>query len=100
MSDDMNPRNRDYALKASEYLETLCGVKLSRRTGSPGNREATDYVARVIEGLGFRADAVPFPCLDYACGESSLTCKGRSYVASAINDLIGTGHDTCSTAGI
>ena len=35
----------DSTAKARSYLETLCSVKPNRRTGSPGNREATAFVA-------------------------------------------------------
>jgi len=34
---------REYLQKACEYLEILCKVKPNRRTGSKGNRTATDF---------------------------------------------------------
>lgn len=72
---------RDMGLKekAEAYLKTLCGVKPNRRTGSPGNREATKFFARTIRRWGYRLDTTPFPCLDHRCGKVSLACGGRSF---------------------
>lgn len=63
----------DLAAKAQSYLETLCSVKPNRRTGSPGNREATDFFAHTIGRYGYGIDATPFPCLDYVCRGAALT---------------------------
>jgi len=62
----------DPAARAHRYLETLCGVKPNRRTGSAGNRAATDFFADAIRAFGYEIDATPFPCLDYVRGESLL----------------------------
>jgi aminopeptidase YwaD len=43
----------DYASRARLYLETLCGVKPNRRTGSAGNREATDFFADTVRPYGY-----------------------------------------------
>jgi aminopeptidase YwaD len=64
---------RDYATKAQFYLNTLCSVKPNRRTGSSGNREATDFFASTIRPFGYEIDATPFECLDYICGGAILT---------------------------
>ena len=72
--------NRDeYLSKAKTYLSTLCSVKPNRRVGSPGNRAATDFFARTVKPWGYTIDTTPFSCLDYAGGESSLLCEGRSF---------------------
>jgi aminopeptidase YwaD len=68
-----------YISRAKAYLDTLCGVKPNRRTGSPGNREATEFFARTIGQWGYRLDTTPFPCLDHQSGEASLACGGRSF---------------------
>lgn len=65
--------------KAKEYLNIICGVKPNRRTGSQGNRAATDFFASRIKEWGYDIDATPFSCLDYETGKISLTCKGGSY---------------------
>ncbi|MEJ2744172.1 MAG: M28 family peptidase [bacterium] len=65
--------------KARAYLDTLCGVKPNRRTGSPGNREATEFVARTVKPWGYTIDTTPFACLDYERGESSLLSQRQSF---------------------
>jgi aminopeptidase YwaD len=65
--------------KAKEYLITLCGVKPNRRTGSPGNRKATDFFASLVKKWDYMVDTTPFPCLDYESGKISLVCQGQAY---------------------
>jgi len=65
--------------KAKEYLNTLCSVKPNRRTGSPGNRKATDFFASLVNKWDYTVDTTPFPCLDYASGMISLVCQGLAY---------------------
>ena len=69
----------DYAAKAQLYLTTLCSVEPNRRTGSPGNRAATDFFADTIDPHGYEIDAAPFECQDYICGGSFLTLGEDSY---------------------
>ncbi|MGB5845153.1 MAG: hypothetical protein WBG94_11965, partial [Anaerolineales bacterium] len=63
----------DYILKSRYYLKTLCSVKPNRRTGSPGNREATDFFANTIRPFGYKIDAAPFECQDYSYRGSELS---------------------------
>jgi len=65
--------------KAKDYLNTLCNVKPNRRTGSPGNREATDFFAAAVKKWDYTVDTTPFPCLDYESGKISLVCHDRAY---------------------
>jgi aminopeptidase YwaD len=65
--------------KAKEYLNTLCSVKPNRRTGSPGNRTATDFFAAMVKKWGYTVDTTPFSCLDYESGEISLVCNDQAY---------------------
>ncbi|MDV2990020.1 MAG: M28 family peptidase [Dehalogenimonas sp.] len=65
--------------KAEEYLNTLCSVKPNRRTGSPGNRAATDFFAAMVKKWGYTVDTTPFLCLDYKSGEISLACNNQVY---------------------
>ncbi len=67
------------AEKAQSYLATLCGFKPGRRTGSAGNRAATDFFARTIGRWGWAIDAEPFSCLDYRAGQVLLEKAGRSF---------------------
>ena len=65
--------------KAKDYLTTLCSVKPNRRTGSPGNRMATDFFAALVEKWDYTIDTTPFPCLDYESGETYLVCQDQVY---------------------
>jgi aminopeptidase YwaD len=65
--------------KAKEYLDTLCSVKPNRRTGSPGNRKATDFFASLVKKWDYTVDTTPFPCLDYESGKISLVCQDLAY---------------------
>ncbi|MDD5500850.1 MAG: M28 family peptidase [Candidatus Omnitrophica bacterium] len=65
--------------KAKEYLNILCSVKPNRRTGSPGNRAATDFFAATVKKWGYTVDTTPFPCLDYESGNVSLICRDEPY---------------------
>ena len=73
----------DLAAKAQSYLETLCSVRPNRRTGSPDNREATDFFARTIGRHGYGIDTTPFPCLDYVCRGAALTHHEEAFEVHA-----------------
>ncbi|MDD4875816.1 MAG: M28 family peptidase [Dehalococcoidales bacterium] len=65
--------------EAKEYLDILCNVKPNRRTGSPGNREATNFFANKVKKWNYEVDISPFPCLDYESGKTSLICQDHAY---------------------
>ena len=67
----MNQDN--YVAKARLYLNTLCAVKPNRRTGSPGNRQATDFFAAAIRAFGYEIDTTLFDCLDHINEGAVLT---------------------------
>lgn len=68
-----------YFEKASEYLKVLCDVKPNRRTGSSGNRVATDFFEKTIREYGYEIDAAPFAVLDYVCISATLLHGDKSY---------------------
>lgn len=70
---------REYLQKASEYLKVLCRVKPNRRTGSKGNRDATDFFYKTIKPWGYKIDTTPFTCLDFESGEATLVSNGNSF---------------------
>jgi len=72
-------KKNKYLQKASRYLQILCGVKPNRRTGSKGNRAATDFFYKTIKPWGYKIDATPFTCLDFESSDASLTCNGNSF---------------------
>ena len=69
----------EYTQKARSYLDVLCSVKPHRRTGSPGNREATDFFTKTVKKWDYTVDTTPFSCLDYETGNVSLVCKEKTY---------------------
>jgi aminopeptidase YwaD len=69
----------EYCEKARMYLNRLCGVQPNRRTGSPGNHEATDFFVRTVKLWGYALDTTSFACLDYESGKAALSSGGRSY---------------------
>jgi len=69
----------EYATKASAYLHTLCAVKPNRRTGSPGNRQATEFFARAIAAFGYELDATPFDTLDHIDEGAVLTIGAADF---------------------
>ena len=66
-----------YIHKARDYVETLCSVVPNRRTGSAGNKVATNFFAGQIQNWGFDVDTTPFPCFDHETGEAFLH-RGRN----------------------
>ncbi|MBE3127570.1 MAG: M28 family peptidase, partial [Candidatus Atribacteria bacterium] len=54
-------------------------VKPNRRTGSKGNRAATDFFYETIKPWGYTIDATPFTCLDFESGEGSLVYNGNPF---------------------
>ena len=69
----------ELSAKADSYVATLCSVKPNRRTGSPGNREATEFFANTMHSLGYEVDASPFDALDYIDEGSVLTVGMDNY---------------------
>lgn len=69
----------DYFAKASKYLKFLCDVKPNRRTGSSGNRQATDFFENTIRQYGYDIDAASFASLDYICQGATLTQGDITY---------------------
>ncbi len=65
--------------KAYAYLLELCNVQPNRRTGSPGNRQATAFFAQKMREFGFDVDTQPFSCLDYKRGNVSLALDGQPF---------------------
>lgn len=69
----------NHVARAESYLLSLCGVKPNRRTGSPGNRDATNFFQNIIRPFGYEIDAAPFECLDYVRGEVLLAHSDRTF---------------------
>ena len=76
-------KSLDCLTKSRSYLDTLCNVKPNRRTGSSGNREATDFFANTVRRFGYDVDATPFECLDYLCRGAELTTDDEQFKVHA-----------------
>lgn len=57
---------------AAEYVQALCSVTPNRRTGSAGNRNATEYFAKTIGQWGYAVDTTPFRVQDYESGPANI----------------------------
>jgi aminopeptidase YwaD len=62
--------------KAETYLRKLCVDIPSRRVGSEGNREATDFFGRVVSSFGFEIETPSFKCMDWIAESAHLSIKG------------------------
>ena len=72
----------DPAARADRYVKTLCSVKPNRRTGSSGNRAATDFVVEALRPHGCAVEATPFACLDYLRDDHFPVHDGESFEVS------------------
>jgi aminopeptidase YwaD len=75
----MTAHSSGYLAKARSYLSTLCNVKPNRRTGSPGNWEATEFFGATVRGFGFETDMTPFDTLDHVNEGPVLTMGAESF---------------------
>ena len=69
----------DLWTKTRSYLDILCRVKPNRRTGSPGNRAATEFFANIVRPYGYELDTTTFDCLDCIRGNTYLVGDGTSF---------------------
>ncbi len=67
--------------KASQYLERLCRKIDSRRVGSQGNCQATDFFAETCASYGFKTESLEFECLDWKSGPVVLKAGEENYKA-------------------
>lgn len=68
---------------ANRFLHKLCVELPTRRVGSDGNREATDFFNETISNFGFNSTCIEFDCVDWECDNVSLTVEGSSFAAFA-----------------
>ena len=69
------------AEEARKYLHRLCVEIPSRRTGSAGNREATDLFAAVARSYGFTIAAPIFDCMDWTQAGADLRAGDEAFEA-------------------
>ncbi|WP_135612498.1 M28 family metallopeptidase [Methanococcoides sp. AM1] len=69
----------EYSENAKVYLNALCDVKPTRSTGSAGNREATDFFAKIIRPYDYAIESDSFNCMDFESGKSSFGSGDGSF---------------------
>lgn len=67
------------AQRAETYLRSLSLETPNRRTGSPGNRAATDFFAREMDRAGFAVEMPGFDCLDWRQAGARLQADGQNF---------------------
>jgi aminopeptidase YwaD len=65
--------------QARQHLHTLCVDIPTRRVGSQGNIQATEYAAEVLTSFGFRVETPQFECIDWEGAGASLTLGDQSF---------------------
>jgi aminopeptidase YwaD len=60
-------------------MDFFCNVQPNRRTGSAGNRTATDFFADTMHTIGYELDTTPFDCLDYRVNRVGLSREKERY---------------------
>ena len=68
---------------AGKILHKLCVDIPSRRVGSEGNIEATNYFEELTSANGFKTESLEFDCIDWEGGEVHLEAEGESFEAFA-----------------
>jgi aminopeptidase YwaD len=69
--------------KAADYLRTLCHDIPTRRVGSAGNRQATDFFARTMAGFDLTTDCTPFDCMDWQTDGADLSADDTVFTVCA-----------------
>lgn len=69
--------------RAQSYLRHLCVDTSNRRTGSAGNRQATEFFAGIARSHGFATAAPVFDCMDWEQAGVNLTVGDEVFVAFA-----------------
>jgi aminopeptidase YwaD len=65
--------------KAGRYLARLCLDIPNRRTGSAGNRAATDLFAATVSALGWETVCPEFDCIDWEQEGAELSAGGERF---------------------
>lgn len=70
----------DLARAARQHVLALCSVQPDRRPGSPGNQQATDYVADELVQASWKVWTQEFDCLDWETEGGSITIGDAALV--------------------
>ncbi len=67
------------AINAESYLKRLCEEIPTRRVGSQGNQDATDFFAEVAASFGLQTQCAQFECMDWMTQGASLVIGEQSF---------------------
>ncbi len=68
-----------YRERAERHISKLCLEIGERCVGSPGNKKATDYAAKVMREFGFQVETPGFDCFDWEDRGSELIVGNESF---------------------
>lgn len=71
------------AEEAASYVVRLCLEIPTRRTGTPGNREATAFFADRVAALGWHTECPQFDCMDWQEEGADLIAGGQQWPVQA-----------------
>jgi aminopeptidase YwaD len=63
------------------YLDRLCRTISTRRLGTQGNRDATEFFMKTIANFGFQTKTQPFDCIDMRLGKIRLSARDQQFEA-------------------
>jgi aminopeptidase YwaD len=69
----------DLSETGEKYLRRLCLEIPTRRVGSEGNRNATDFWAEVVASFGFQIESPSFDCIDWTQNGAQLAVGGEPF---------------------
>lgn len=73
---------KELSKKAKGYLQRLCIDIPTRRVGSDGNRQATDFFGGLMGSMGYDVEYPEFDCIDWTEEGTSLSVGGRTFQAN------------------
>jgi len=71
--------DKKYQELSSSYLEHLCHTISNRHPGSPGNQQATHWLAEKLLTFNWEIENQKFDCIDWESGPAQITIKGLSF---------------------
>ena len=80
--------------KAQTYLQVLCSEIPSRRVGSEGNRQATDYAKKILEEYRWQTEETELSVMDWITAGATLNCGEQMFEVFSSHYSLG-----CSVQG-
>lgn len=83
---------------AQAHLKRLCMDIASRRVGSPGNKQATDYFAEIAAGFRAQVRLQSFHCMDWRTRGAELNLDGQKFEVQSSPYSLGCNVNTLLTS--